>query len=72
MERKVQQQKKDFFSLARNKGRPNLTDDDMLQKIRDVIIASRLAGTVISQKMVIANGPGVIKANEPKTRRKIF
>ena len=38
----------------------------MLQKIRDVIIGSRLARTVISRKMVIAIGTGVIKANEPK------
>ena len=38
----------------------------MLQKIRDVIIASCLAGKLISRKMVIAIGTGVIKANEPK------
>ena len=38
----------------------------MFQKIRDVVIGSRLAGTVISRKMVIAIGTGVIKANEPK------
>ena len=37
----------------------------MLQKIRDFIIGSRLAGTAISQKMVIAIGPDVIKLNEP-------
>ena len=38
----------------------------MLQNIRDVIIGSRLAGTVISLKMVIAIGAGVIRANKPK------
>ena len=38
----------------------------MLQKIRDIIIGSRLAGTALSRKMVVAIGTGVIKANEPK------
>ena len=38
----------------------------MLQKIRDVIIESHLARTVISQKRVIAIGTGVTKANKPK------
>ena len=38
--------KNNFLSLARKKGRPNLVNDEMLQKIRDVIIGSRLAGTV--------------------------
>ena len=33
----------------------------MLKKIKDVIIGSRLAGTVISQKMVVAIG--LAKAN---------
>ena len=35
-----------------------------LVKIRDFLIASRLAGTVISQKMRTATGTGVIKAIE--------
>ena len=38
----------------------------MLQKIKDVIIESRLAGTVTSQKRVIAIGTGVTKANVAK------
>ena len=36
----------------------------MLQKVRNVIIGSGLAGTVISRKMVTAIGTGVIKINE--------
>ena len=40
--------KKDFLSLTREKGRPNLVDDEMLQKIKDVITESSLAGTVLS------------------------
>ena len=35
-------------------------------KDQSVIIGSRLAGTVISTKIVIAMRTGVIKANEPK------
>ena len=38
----------------------------MLKKIKDVIIGSRLAGTVISRKMVVAIGTGVV---EPKILR---
>lgn len=38
----------------------------MLQKIRDVLIESRLVETMIFKKMVVAIGAGVIKANEPK------
>ena len=41
----------------------------MLKKIKDVIIGSRLAVTVISRKMVFAIGTGVVKANEPKILR---
>ena len=39
--------KKGFSSLARKKGRPNLAEDEMLQKMRDVITGSRLAVTVM-------------------------
>ena len=38
----------------------------MLKKIKCVIIGSRLAGTVISLKMVVAIGTVVVKANELK------
>ena len=41
----------------------------MLKKIKDVISESPLASTVISQKMVVAIGTGVAKANEPKILR---
>ena len=41
----------------------------MLKKIKDVIIGSRLAGTVISRKMVAAISTGVFKANGPKILR---
>ena len=41
----------------------------MLKKIKDVIVSSRLAGTAISRKMVIAIATGVIKANDPNILR---
>ena len=63
MERRL---KKRFSFIGHKKGRPNLVDDEMLQIIRDILIRSRLAGTVISRKMVIAIETGVIKATEPK------
>ena len=52
--------------MVRKKGGPNLADDKMLQKIRDVIIGSCLPGKLISQEMVIAIQTGVVKTNEPK------
>ena len=39
----------------------------MMKKIKDVIIGSWLAGTLISRKMVVAVDTSVVKANEPKT-----
>ena len=45
-------------------GWPNLLSEDMLKRTKDVIIGSRLASTVISRRMVIAIGTGVVKAND--------
>ena len=57
-------QKKFFLSFARKMEGQIFWM--MLQKIRGIIISSRLAGTVISRKMVIAIGTSFIKSNEPK------
>ena len=51
------------------KGRPNLVADEMLKKIKDIIVSSHLAYTAISQKMVIAIATAVIKANDPNILR---
>ena len=48
-------------------GRPNLLSQELLKRTKDVIIGSRLAGTVISRRMVISIGTGVVKANDPGT-----
>ena len=61
--------KKNDLHFIGKRGRPNLVDDEMLKKTRDVIIRSRLAGTVISRKMVVAFSTGLVKANEPKILR---
>ena len=45
-------------SLAKRSGRPNLLSDDLLKKTKDIIIGTRIAGTVISRRMVIAIGTG--------------
>ena len=50
------------------KGRPNLVDDEMLKKTKD-IVGSRLARTAISRKMVTAIATGVIKASDPNILR---
>ena len=51
--------------MQRRKGRPNLLDDEFLLKVKDVVTGVRMAGGVISRKMVVAIGTGVIKANCP-------
>ena len=47
--------------------RPNLVRNDLLQKIKEVLIGVRLSGAVISRKMVISVGNGVLKANDHNT-----
>ena len=51
--------------MHRRKGRPNLLDDKFVVKVKDVVNGVRMAGVVISRKMVIAIGTGVITANCP-------
>ena len=41
--------------------------EELLKSTKDVIIGSHLAGTVISRRMVIAIGTGVVKANDSGT-----
>ena len=60
--------KNDLHSIGK-RGRPNLVDNETLKTIKVVIIGSRLAGTVISRKMVVAIGTSVVKVNELKILR---
>ena len=50
-------------TVHRRKGRPNILHDEFLVKVKDVVTGVCMAGGVISSKMVIAIGTGVIKAN---------
>lgn len=64
--KKIEKDKKqNNDTVHRRKGRPNLLDDQTLGKVKDVVTGVRLAGGVISRKMVIAIGTGVLKANCP-------
>ena len=47
------------------KGEPNLLFETLFKKTKDVVVGSCLSGTVVSRKMVIAAGTGVVKANDP-------
>ena len=53
-------------------GRLNLLSEELLKRTKDVIIGSHLAGTVISRRMVIASGTGVVKADDPGTIVRIY
>ena len=55
----------DNATVHRRKNRPNLLDDVFLVKVKGVVTGVRMVGGVISRKMVIAIGTGVIKANCP-------
>ena len=44
-------------------GRPNKVNDEVMLKIREMIIAICLAGAIISRNLVISIGTGVLKAN---------
>ena len=50
-------------------GRPNSLREDLLNKVKDIIVGTRAAGGVISRRMVIAIGNGVVKANDPNILR---
>ena len=51
----------------RKAGRPNIVRDELMQKIKEVIVGVQLSGAVISRRMVISIGNGVLKANDPNT-----
>ena len=47
------------------KGRPSLVGEELLVKIKEAIVRIRLAGAVVSRKVVISIGNGILKANDP-------
>ena len=52
-----------------NVGRPNLLDEVLLQKVEDIIVGTRLAGSVVNRKQVVCIGRGVVMANDPNLLR---
>ena len=53
------------------KGRPLLVGEEFLVKLKEAIIGIRLTGAVISRKMIISIGNGVLKANRPNSLSEI-
>ena len=47
------------------KVRPNLLNDNLLKNVKYVMIGTGVAGAVISRRLVIAIGKGVVKSNNP-------
>ena len=63
--KKIEKDKKNDNATVHRKVRPNLLHDEFLVKVKDVVTGVLMAGSVISRKMVIAIGTGVVKANCP-------
>ena len=47
-------------------GRPNLLNEDLLSKLKDRITRIRLVGGVVSRRMVVSIGTGVIETSCPE------
>jgi len=55
--------------VFKKKGRPNFLSEDLLKKVKVLMIGTRSAGTAISRRLVVAIGKGIVKANNPKSLR---
>ena len=51
------------------KGRPFFLSEDLLKKVKVLMIGNRSAGTDISRRLVVAIGKGIVKANNLKRFR---
>ena len=45
--------------------RPNLLDDNLLKKVKDIATGTRMTGVVINRRSLICIANGVVKANNP-------
>lgn len=45
-------------------GRPNLLDDTLLKRVKDIAIGTRAAGGVINRRMILNIAKGIVKAND--------
>ena len=46
-------------------GRPNLLDETLLRKVKDIAIGTRAAGGVINRNQILNIAKGVVRANNP-------
>ena len=46
-------------------GRPNLLDDNLIKKVKDIAIGTRQAGGVINRRQIVNIAKGVVRANNP-------
>ena len=46
-------------------GRPNILDDHLIRKVKDIAIETRQAGGVIDRRLILNIAKGVIRANNP-------
>ena len=46
-------------------GRPSLLSSDMLKKVKDVVLGTRMAWGVINWRQIICIATGVVRANNP-------
>lgn len=47
-------------------GRPNLLDQSIIKKMKDIAIGTRQAGGVINRRQILNIGKGVVKSNNPE------
>lgn len=47
-------------------GRPNMLDDVLLVKVKDIAMGTRMSGGVINRRQLINIGTGVLRANKPE------
>ena len=56
---------KEGKTIFKWKGQPNLLSDDLMAKVKTIMIGTHTAGTAISRRIVISIGNGVVKSNNP-------
>ena len=52
-------------------GRPNLLDETLLKKVKDIAIGTRPAGGVINRKQILNIAKGVVTANNPNALKEL-
>ena len=47
------------------KKRPDLLDDNLIKKVKDIAIGTRQAGGVINRRQIVSIAKGIVRANNP-------